>query len=113
MARTQIWNPTLQSVVKLMVPPVMLHDEIQTDGYGTALIDLMVQLGLLEVKLTNGSQRWIACDNYKDKTVYLCLDGLSIDRHRCFFRKIINLPLSFTDEFLQAIKFRKVLTQVI
>ena len=45
--------------------------------------------------------------------MYLCLDGLSIDRHRCFFRKIVDLPLSFTDEFLQAIEFRKVLTRVI
>ena len=53
MAHTQLWNPTLHNAVKLMVPPVMLHDEMQTDGYGMVLIDLLVQLGMLEIKFAN------------------------------------------------------------
>ena len=91
----------------------MLHDEIRTDGYGMALIDLLVHIGLLEITDLNGCKKWTVCKNYKEKTVYLCLDGLSVDRHRCFFRKIIDLPLSFTDKFLQAIEFRKVLSCVV
>ena len=110
---TQLWNDRTNDVVKLIVPPVMLHNEIKTDGYGMALIDLLVHIGLLEICELNGCKKWTVCDNYKDKTVYLCLDGLSVDRHRCFFRKMIDLPLSFTDEFLQAIEFRKALSCVI
>ena len=113
MTHTEIWNPHTKEVVKLIVPPVMLHDEIRTDGYGMALIDLLVHIGILEKTETNGNTRWNACNDYASKTIYLCLDGLSVDRHRCFFRKIVDLPLSFTDEFLQAIEFRKVLTRVI
>jgi len=108
-----MWNRHTKDVVKLMVPPVMLHDEIRTDGYGMALIDLLEHVGMLQKSVINGRTRWNACDDYKVKTVYLCLDGLSVDRHRCFFRKIVDLPLSFTDEFMQAIEFRKVLTRVI
>lgn len=110
---TELWNQYTNEIVKLLIPPVMLHDEIRTDGYGMALIDLLVHVGMLDKQTFNGKERWTACSEYESKTVYLCLDGLSVDRHRCFFRKVIDLPLSFTDEFLQAIEFRKVLSRVI
>ena len=61
----------------------------------------------------NGAIHWRACENYKDRFVYLCLDGLSLDRHRNFFRKLIELPISFTDSFEQAVEFQKALSRVI
>ena len=85
MRHTELWNKHTKDVVKIMVPPVMLHDEIRTDGYGMALIDLLEHIGMFEKSVVNGSTRWKACDDYKAKTVYLCLDGLSVDRHICFF----------------------------
>ena len=32
---TTLWNKHTNDVVKLIIPPVSLHDEIRTDGYGT------------------------------------------------------------------------------
>ena len=101
--------------MKLIIPPVSLHDEIKTDGYGMALIELLVQIGLLVEKkdVDMDIKVWKACENYKTKTVYLCLDGLSIDCHYCFYRKLLDLPLSFTQEFKQAIEFQKVFGRVV
>ena len=110
-----MWNTNMKEVVRLITPPVLLHDEIKTDGYGMALIELLVQIGLLnEIEdLSTGMKVWKACNNYESKTVYLCLDGLSIDRHRCFYRKLLDLPLSFTEEFKQAVEFQKVFGRVV
>ena len=38
---------------------------------------------------------------------------MSIEQHRCFYRKLLDLPLSFTEEFKQAIEFQKVFGLVI
>ena len=45
--------------------------------------------------------------------MYLCMDGLSLDRHRSFQRKLINLPYSYSREFKQSLVFQKALTKVI
>ena len=112
---TMMWNQHTKDVVKLIIPPVSLHDEIKTDGYGMALIELLVQVGLLDelIDVITGVKTWKACHNYDKKIVYLCLDGLSIDRHRCFYRKLLDLPLSFKDEFKQAVEFQKVIGRVV
>ena len=92
-----MWNKHTEEVVKLIIPPVSLHDEIATDRYRMALIELLVQIGLLK-EMTDGItglKRWTACQEYKSKRVYLCLDGLSIDRHRCFFSKAVGLTIEF------------------
>ena len=44
---TTLWNHHTEKVVKLIISPVSLHDEIRTNGYGIALIELLVHLGLL------------------------------------------------------------------
>ena len=112
---TSLWNSHIEKVVKLIIPPVSLHDEIRTDGYGMALIELLVHLGLLYEynDIHSGIKRWEACKDFEKKTVYLCLDGLSIERHRCFYRKLLDLPLSFTEQFKQAVEFQKVFGRVI
>ena len=50
---TKHWNKSIAKKVKLIIPPVMKHDEIQTDGYGMALIELLVFVGLLKVCTKN------------------------------------------------------------
>jgi hypothetical protein len=45
---TMMWNKYTNEVVKLIIPPVLLHNEIKTNGYGMALIELLVQIGLLD-----------------------------------------------------------------
>ena len=72
-------NKHTDKVVCLIIPQVSLHDEIKTGGYGIALIELLVQLGLLLHLRDSASSisTWKACHNYQEKTVYLCLDGLS------------------------------------
>ena len=42
------WNPYYDKVCSLIVPKVMLHDEISTDGYGKCVIELLTLHGILE-----------------------------------------------------------------
>ena len=41
------------------------------------------------------------------------MDGLSLDRHRSFQKKLVNLPYAYTKVFEQSIIFQKALTRVI
>ena len=43
----------------------------------------------------------------------MCLDGLSLDRHRSFQQKLAKLPISFCKAHEQALIFRKSLDRVI
>ena len=36
-----------EEIVQLIMPPASLHDEISTDGYAIALIELLVQIIIL------------------------------------------------------------------
>ena len=45
------WNPESIEASSLMIPPVSLRDEIRTDGYGMALIEILCLAGVL-VKVT-------------------------------------------------------------
>ena len=113
---TQLWNPKLSDLSKFIIPPVSLHDEIKTDGYGMALIELMTLVGILtktDGNTNNERSVWVLSSNWMDKTMYICLDGLSLDRHRSFCKKLIKLPLSFSAAFEQSLVFQKALSRVI
>ena len=45
--------------------------------------------------------------------MYLCLDGLSLDRHRSFQKRLTKLPVSFKQAYRQGLIFRKALEEVI
>ena len=64
-----MWNQHTKDVVKLVIPPVSLHDEIKTDGHGMALIELLVQVGSLDelIDVITGVKTWKACHNYDKK----------------------------------------------
>lgn len=56
---------------------------------------------------------WKLSDGWEEKTFYLCMDGLSLDRHRSFERKLVNLPFSYAKAFRQAIVFQMALSGVV
>ena len=45
--------------------------------------------------------------------MYLCMDGLSLDRHRSLQKRLASLPLSFADAFEQSLRFQKALSRII
>ena len=73
---TKMWNLHVCEVLKLIALHVSKHDEIKTDGYGMALIESLVFVGLLIKDENNGQAHWKACSNRKERQVCLCLDGL-------------------------------------
>ena len=93
------------------------HNKIETDGYGIALIELLTTIGLLEKisVIINGSIKnsWILSENWSETNVYLCLDSLSLDGHRSFNKKLLKMPLSFTNAFQQSQVFHKALSVVV
>ena len=44
--------------------------------------------------------------------MYLCLDGLSLDRHKLFCKKLIKLPFRFTKAYEQSLVFQKAVSRV-
>ena len=108
------WNTNYDDICELIIPKVMLHDEITTDGYGKCIIELLTLHGILiKEKYGAKSFQWKLAENWKKKTIILCLDGLSLDRHRGFCHKLLNLPMSFTRAFQQSKIFQKALSRVI
>ena len=62
-----------------------LRDEIKTDGYGMAIIEILCLAGvLIKVKMYTDVYSWNLSKDWDQKTVYLCMDGLSLDIHRSF-----------------------------
>ena len=102
------------NIAELMIPQVMLHDEITTDGYGKCIIELMTLHGIL-IKCTSNANNshWQLGPKWEEKKIFLCLDGLSLDRHRGFCKKLIKLPMSFTNAYMQSQIFQKALTRVV
>ena len=79
------WNPTSNEATKLLIPPVSLRDEIKTDGFGMAVIELLCLVGILhEEKISNTYTKWELDKNWDKRRMFLCIDGLSLDRHRHF-----------------------------
>ena len=68
---------------------------------------------LLHIKSNNKMDYWELCDDWEAKVVYLCMDGLSLDRHRSFQNKLVKLPYSYSNLFKQSILFQKALTRVV
>ena len=79
-----------------------------------AVIELLTLVGIL-VRSTSESdiESWQLSNDWNKKTMILCLDGLSIDRHCSFMKKLIKLPLGFTQAFRQSQIFHKALNRVI
>ena len=90
-------EPTCLWSLELIVPSVSKHDEAKSNGHGMALIESLVLVGFLIKDEKNGQECWKACSNHKERQVHLCLDGLSLDRHQNFFKKLADLPISFSD----------------
>ena len=108
------WNPNYQTVSQFIVPKVFLHDEITTDGYGKCIIELLTMHGILiKTPINDNLFEWVLAENWNSKTIILCLDGLSLDRHRCFGNKLINLPMSFTRAYKQSLIFKDALSRII
>ena len=108
------WNPACKKATKLLVPPVSLRDEIKTDGFGMAAIELLCLVGILhEEKVSDTYTKWDLDPNWHERRMFLCIDGLSLDRHRHFQKKLSNVKLSFTKAFRQSIIFQKALSRVI
>ena len=108
------WNPRSKEATALIIPPVSLRDEIKTDGYGMAIIELLCLLGVLfQTSRYKDVITWDLNKKWEDKTLYLCMDGVSLDRHRLFQRKLNNLPFAFDKAFRQSIIFQKALSRVV
>ena len=108
------WNPKYQSVSQFIVPKVFLHDEITTDGYGKCIIELLTMHRILiKTPIKENIFEWVLSENWRSKTIILFLDGLLLDRHRCFGNKLINLPMSFTQAYRQSLIFKDALSRVI
>jgi hypothetical protein len=85
-------NPSVLKETKVIIPKVSLQDEILTDGFGIALIEILVMVRILkEERLSETHTKWTACNNYNEKRLYLTMDGLSLDRHRLFKKKLMKI----------------------
>jgi hypothetical protein len=110
-----IVDRNIRKATKMFVPGVSIRNEITTNGYGMAIIEVLVSVGILkQIKhVENGTSSWGLCDDYHKKKLILCMDGLSLDRHRSFKKKLMKIPQSFKNNFKQSLVFQKALGQVI
>lgn len=111
-----IIDPASQSVTKVFTPSVSMRDEITTCGYGMAIIEILEYVGILKEFRSDGENHrstWALTEDYEKKVVYLCVDGLSLDRHRSFKRKLTKVNQSFSDSFQQSIRFQLALGRVV
>ena len=109
----QQWNPDSKYIFKSIVPKVFMYDEMTTDGYGMCIVELMSLHGILTKTTSNpNNKRWQLTSNWQEKTMLICLDGLSLDRHRGFKTKLCKMNMKFTDTFEQTLQFQKALTRV-
>ena len=109
-----MWNPDSTKATSFIIPPVSLRDEIRTNGYGMAMIEILCLSGLLVHNVfADGVESWDLCKDWETKQLYLCMDGLSLDRHRSFQRKLINLPYSYARVYKQSLIFQKALSRII
>ena len=88
------------------------------DGFERATLELLELLGILCKKSVTNKKgiiiidKWNMTTNYEEKRMYLCMDGLSLERYRSLERNLINQPITFSDEYEQKITFKKALHRV-
>ena len=65
----QLWNPSSLNVSEVIVPPVSLHDEITTDGYGKSIIELLELVGILEKQNEGNASKlkWELMNDWEEK----------------------------------------------
>ena len=116
------WNQHSETILEIMVPPATGDDEARTKGYhAAALIKLMGNVGLLEYERKPSSAigsstytpTFTLAHNIDDKLMYLCLDGMSINRHRSFKKYMSTLPIGFTKAYEQSWIFKTALERVV
>lgn len=108
------WNKNANMASEIIVPPVSLRDEIKTEGYGVAVIELLILVGILiETTINDEYKRWDLCRDYKERCLILAVDGLSMDRHLGFQRKLKSVKTSFTQNYEQAKVFEKAFERII
>ena len=96
--------------LSLIIPKVMIHDEISTNGYGKCIIELLTIHGVLSKTTKEESKyRLILSQHWETKSILLCLDGLSLGCHRGFCNKLIKFPISFKNIYQQSLIFQKAL----
>ena len=79
------WYPASKEPSVIIIPPVSLRDEIKTDGYGMALIEILRLSGILiQVNQEDDACEWVLNKEWEAKTLCICIDRLSLDRHRLF-----------------------------
>ncbi len=103
-------------ISSILVPPVSTRDEVSTSGFGMAIIELLVLIGVLveEKNEHDGTVSWTLGEKASTKLfLYLCIDGLSLDRHRSFKKRLKMIPQSYARNFQQALVFQKALKRVI
>ena len=100
---------------KVFIPGVSLREETTTNGYGMAVVEILELSGIVKKTQTpyDDTPFWKLSDNYKDKILYLSMDGLSLDRHRSFKKKLLRLPQSYSKNYSQGVTFHKALNQVV
>ena len=115
-------NPNILHPSKCIIPCVSLRDEIKTDGFGMAVLELLMHAGIIEsidvkTKTSPNEEKirkeWRLTNNFDTKKLILCLDGLSLERHKSFQKRLIKLPMSFKYAYQQGMVFREALAQVI
>ena len=66
------WNPRSVEATALLIPPVSLRDEIKTDGYGMAIIEILCLSGILiKVKVYGDTYAWELNPKWNEKSVSL------------------------------------------
>ena len=115
---TSLWNPKTDMVTRVLIPEVSLEDEISNEGYKKALRELLVLTSIMNESHYQNSKgvcvkKWALANDWNKKKIYLCMDGLSLERHRTLQKKLSNEPISFTKAYEQSVDFKKALGQII
>ena len=74
-------NPESAKATAISIPSVLLRDEIKTDGYGIAIIEILCISGILH-KIV--STKNVTIYRWEKKRLYLCMDVILLDRDRSF-----------------------------
>ena len=113
-----MWNPNCNKVAKFIVPPVSLEDEMTNKGFERAILEILELTGILDKRQFENKKgemisRWELTEHYDKKKLYLCMDGLSLERYRAMEKNLMNQRFSFSEEYKQKVISKKALGRVI